>query len=121
MDAGKTSYCENEDGIIIKVFNLRALLCRVFLFTGISFRLFSVKGIFIDEENARVIDEHYALVYAPRRSRDRFAENTVQIVGSEEEARQGAIPEKNIFAAKVVGPSRSSEGLRIFYLSEWLE
>ena len=80
-----------------------------------------MKGIYIDEKDARVIDEHYALVYAPRRSRDRFAENTVQVVESEAEARQGANPAKKIFAAKVVGPSRSSEGLRVFYLSEWLE
>ena len=80
-----------------------------------------MKGIYIDEENARVIDEHYALVYAPRRSRDRFAENTVQLVSSEEEARQGANPDKKIYAAKVIGPSRSSEGLRLYYLASWLE
>ncbi|MGD8483473.1 MAG: hypothetical protein PVJ63_11725 [Thioalkalispiraceae bacterium] len=80
-----------------------------------------MKGIYIDEEQARVIDEHYALVYAPRRSRDRFAENTVQIVDSEEQARQGANPDKKIYAAKVVGPSRSSEGLRLYYLASWLE
>lgn len=80
-----------------------------------------MKGIYIDEENARVIDEHYALVYAPKRSRARFAENTVQVVDSENEARQGANPEKKIYAAKVIGPSRSSEGLRLYYLSSWLE
>ena len=80
-----------------------------------------MKGIYIDDENARVIDEHYAVVYAPRRSRNRFAENTVQIVESEQAAREQANPEKKIYAAKVVGPSRSSEGLRVFYLSDWLE
>lgn len=80
-----------------------------------------MKGIYIDEENARVIDEHYAIVYAPRRSRDRFAENTVQIVASEEEARQAANPDEKRYAAKVIGPSRSSEGLRLYYLSGWLD
>jgi hypothetical protein len=80
-----------------------------------------MKGIYIDEENARVIDEHYALVYAPRRSRNRFAENTVQIVESAEAARSGANPGQKLYAARVIGPSRSSEGLRIYYLSEWLE
>ena len=80
-----------------------------------------MKGIYIDEENARVIDEHYALVYAPRRSRNRFAENTVEIVDSEQAAREKANPGKKIYAAKVVGPSRSSEGVRVFYLSSWLE
>lgn len=80
-----------------------------------------MKGIYIDEENARVIDEHYAVIYAPRRSRNRFAENTVQIVDSEKIAREQADPDKKLYAAKVVGPSRSSEGLRVFYLSDWLE
>ena len=80
-----------------------------------------MKGIYIDEENARVIDEHYALVYAPRRSRNRFAENTVEIVESEQMAREQADPDKKIYAARVVGPSRSSEGVRVFYLSSWLE
>ncbi len=98
-----------------------ALPRRAFLFSVIGFRLQGMKGIYIDEEQARVIDEHYALVYAPRRSRNRFAENTVQIVESEQVARQQANPEKKIYAAKVVGPSRSSEGLRVFYLSDWLE
>ena len=80
-----------------------------------------MKGIYLDEKNARVIDEHYALVYAPKRSRARFAENTVTVVGSEDEARQGENPGKKIFAAKVIGPSRSSEGVRLYYLSSWLE
>ena len=80
-----------------------------------------MKGIYIDEENARVIDEHYALVYAPRRSRNRFSENTVQVFDSEEEVRQAANPENKLYAAKVIGPSRSSEGVRLYYLSSWLE
>lgn len=80
-----------------------------------------MKGIYIDEEEARVIDEHFAVVYAPRRSRNRFAENTVQIVDSEQAARDQADPDNKIYAAKVVGPSRSSEGLRVYYLSDWLE
>jgi len=80
-----------------------------------------MKGIFLDVEDARVIDEHYALVYAPRRSRNRFAENTVQVFDSEKEARQAADPENKLYAAKVIGPSRSSEGVRLYYLSSWLE
>ena len=80
-----------------------------------------MKGIYIDEEQARVIDEHFAVVYAPRRNRNRFAENTVQIMVSEQTAREQANPDKKMYAAKVVGPSRSSEGLRVFYLSDWLE
>jgi hypothetical protein len=77
-----------------------------------------MKGIQI-EETAEV-GEHYALIYAPRTKRGRFPENCVEIVASEEAARQGADPDKNIHPAKVVGPSRSSEGFRIFYLVTWL-
>jgi hypothetical protein len=100
---------------------MQTLPCGVFLFVQILFRLWVMKGIYIDEQDARVIDEHYALVYAPRRSRNRFAENTVEVVESEQLARENANPDKKIYAAKVIGPSRSSEGLRVYYLSEWLE
>ncbi|MDH5649376.1 MAG: hypothetical protein OEY67_06935 [Gammaproteobacteria bacterium] len=68
-----------------------------------------------------VVEECYALLYAPRRQRDRFPENCVQVVATEEEALNGADPENNLFAAKVIGPSRSSEGCRLYYLVEWLE
>ena len=77
-----------------------------------------MKGIQIEETAA--VGERYALIYAPRTKRGRFPENCVEIVASEEAARQGADPGKNIHPAKVVGPSRSSEGFRVFYLVTWL-
>lgn len=79
-----------------------------------------MRGIYLDPD-APVIDEQYALVHAPRRSRDRFPENLVKIVASEQAARDGADPDNKLFPARVIGPSRSSEGLRIFYLVEWLK
>ena len=79
-----------------------------------------MRGIYLDPD-APVIEEQYGVVYAPRRSRGRFPENSVQIMGTEELARQHADPDKKKFPAKVVGPSRSSEGLRIYYVVEWLE
>ena len=67
-----------------------------------------------------IVEEHFAVIYAPRRHRDRFPENCVQIMASEQAAREAEDTEKNLFAARVVGPSRSSEGLRLYYLEAWL-
>jgi hypothetical protein len=78
-----------------------------------------MRGIYFDPD-APVINEQYAVVYAPRRSRDRFPENSVEIMESESAAREQAAAENKKFPAKVLGPSRSSEGLRIYYVVEWL-
>lgn len=73
------------------------------------------------DPDSDVVEEHYAVIYAPRRHRDRFPENCVEIVESEERARAKASPDKKLYAAKVVGPSRSSEGFRLFYLEQWFD
>lgn len=65
--------------------------------------------------------ERFALIYAPRRDRERYPENCVQIVESEAAAREGADPAKKLYPAQVVGPSVSSEGLRLYYLVGWLD
>lgn len=78
-----------------------------------------MRGITIDPD-APVIEEQFAVVHAPRRSRDRFPENSVHIVASAEEALAQCDPDNKRFAARVVGPSRSSEGLRLYYLVSWL-
>lgn len=79
----------------------------------------SMKGIYLDSET-NVTGEFFALVYAPGRQRNRFPESNVEIMGSPEQALAHALPEKKIFAAKVMGPARSSEGLKLYYLMEWL-
>ena len=73
------------------------------------------------DPDSDVVDEHFAIIYAPRRARDRFPENCVDIVESEQHAREAANPDKKRYAAKVVGPSRSSEGFRLYYLEQWLD
>ncbi|HID48176.1 MAG TPA: hypothetical protein EYP40_00925 [Chromatiales bacterium] len=78
-----------------------------------------MRGIHFDPD-APVINEQFAVVYAPRRSRGRVPENSVRVVESEQAAREGADPDRKYFAARVVGPSRSSEGMRIYYILEWL-
>ena len=70
---------------------------------------------------ADIVKEHFAVVYAPRRARGRFPENCVEVVESEQIAREAADASKKMYAARVVGPSRSSEGLRLYYLEAWLE
>lgn len=68
------------------------------------------------------LGEHFAVVYAPKvaRKKQRFSANVVTIYASGEEALAVADEEKRLVAAQVYGPSRSSEGLMLYYLSRWL-
>jgi hypothetical protein len=79
-----------------------------------------VKGYTLDGQT-QLVSECFALVHAPRRSRDRLAENCVQVVESEQKAREGADPARHLHPALVVGPARSSEGIRVYYLVRWLD
>lgn len=73
------------------------------------------------DPDSDVVQEQFAVVHCPRRKRDRFPEGSVEVVDSAETALAGADPDQNRYAAMVVGPSRSSEGARLYYLVEWLE
>lgn len=64
------------------------------------------------------LPRHFARVYAPRRGRGRFPENCVELVASEDAAHLGCNDKTH--AAVVCGPSRSSEGVRLYYLVRWL-
>lgn len=64
--------------------------------------------------------EEYAVIYAPRRQRQRYPENTVQVVATEQEALAQADEGRSMYAARVCGPFRSSEGFKLFYLVRWL-
>lgn len=63
---------------------------------------------------------HWAVVYVPKRSRNRFPASNVIIVQSRDAALAQANPVKRRFAASVIGPSKSSEGQFIYYLQNWL-
>ena len=63
----------------------------------------------------------FAVVYVPKRSRNRFSANCVEIKSCAADALDAADPNKKYFAARVSGPSKSSEGQFIYYLVEWLE
>jgi hypothetical protein len=73
------------------------------------------------EQGADALKQYPALVYTPRRSRNRFAENVVEIMDSEQQARDGADEHKKLQAAVVCGPIKSSEGFRLYYLVRWLK
>ena len=72
------------------------------------------------DPDSTLVERRYALVYTTNRRRSRFPENCVQIVESLEQATAGADPEAGLYPALVYGPSRSSEGLRLYYLIEWI-
>ena len=68
-----------------------------------------------------VSQEHFAVIYSQRPTRKRFPAGCVEVVEDEKTAiEQAALKEKS-FAARVIGPSKSSEGQYIYYLVNWLE
>ena len=80
-----------------------------------------ITSLFTDVES-KVVGTSPVVVYSPSgKSRKRFPEGVVEIYASEDEARAHADPAKSRHAALCSGPSRSSEGFRLFYLVRWLD
>ena len=75
----------------------------------------------LPDQNSELPRECYAVIDTPSLKRKRFPENNVTVMSSKEAALAGANPASNIVPAVVFGPSRSSEGFRLFYLVQWLE
>jgi hypothetical protein len=73
------------------------------------------------DPQGRVVEERFAVIYAPRRARDRFPESCVTLADSADAACAAADAAKGQFPAVVMGPSRSSEGLKLYYLVTWLD
>ena len=63
----------------------------------------------------------YVVIFSPQRRRQRFPEGCVSIQASEDAARAAARPVQGYHAAVASGPSRSSEGFRLYYLIRWLD
>ena len=90
-----------------------------------------MRGLVPPDPAGGVSDIQYAVVYEPKRNKKskreskrnnkRFSANCVEIKASEEEALTYASEDQTRYAAKVLGPSKSSEGQFIYYLVEWLE
>jgi len=78
-------------------------------------------SLFTDLESS-IVGTTAVVIYSPSgKSRKRFPEGVVEVYGSEEEALANAEPEKHRHAALASGPSRSSEGFKLFYLVRWLD
>lgn len=79
-------------------------------------------SLFTDVES-NVVGTSAVVIYSPsgKASRTRFPEGVVEVYTSEDEARAHADPEKSRYAAIASGPSRSSEGFKMFYLVRWLD
>jgi len=80
-----------------------------------------MRGMVPPDPESDVSRIRWAIVYLPRRSRKRFPAGCVRIVDDPASARAGADPGRNYYAARVLGPSKSSEGQLLFYLVEWLD
>ena len=63
----------------------------------------------------------FAVIFTPRPSRKRYPAGCVEIFETEAQALAAADPANNHHAARVVGPSKSSEGQYIYYLMAWLQ
>ena len=79
-----------------------------------------MKGMVPIDLQTSVSAEHFAIVYLPKRSRNRFPAGCVEIVDSKEVAIKAALQLEKKYAAIVIGPSKSSEGQFIYYLKKWL-
>jgi hypothetical protein len=74
-------------------------------------------GVYIDHE-APLVTERFALIATTPGKRKRFPESCVEVVADETEAH--AAGRTGWHPAVVMGPSRSSEGVRLYYLVRWL-
>lgn len=79
-----------------------------------------MRGMVPPDPSTTVSQPHYAVVFVPRRSRKRFAASCVTLKETREDAIVAEDIENKRYAAIVIGPSKSSEGQFIYYLSEWL-
>ena len=80
-----------------------------------------MRGFVPPDPYTKVSEEQFAVVYVPKRSRNRFPKGCVDVVSSKEEALEKSNPDQKKFPARVLGPSKSSEGQIIYYLVEWLD
>lgn len=81
----------------------------------------ALKGMVPPDPETEVSQVRYAVVYAPRRGRKRFPAGCVELHADAAAALAAADPRQKRFAARVVGPSKSSEGLYVYYLDRWLD
>ena len=79
-----------------------------------------MRGFVPLDPESDVSQEHFAVIYSNRPTRKRFPAGCVEIMESAELAIEQAGANDKQHAARVIGPSKSSEGQYIYYLMEWL-
>ncbi len=79
----------------------------------------SLRGIVPPDPETGVSQVRFAVIFTPRQNRKRYPAGCVEIYDSMEAAIAAADPANKRHAARVVGPSKSSEGQFIYYLVEW--
>ncbi|WP_324780443.1 hypothetical protein [Thiobacillus sedimenti] len=78
-------------------------------------------SLFTDVES-KIVGTAPVVIYSPSgKTRKRFPEGVVEVHATEAEALAHADPAQHRHAAIASGPSRSSEGFRLFYLVRWLD
>jgi len=76
----------------------------------------------VGDPESQVVATQAVVIYSPSgKSRKRFPENCVVVHRDEAAARSAARPAEGYHAALASGPSRSSEGFRLYYLIRWLD
>ena len=89
-----------------------------------------MRGFVPPDPEGGVSEVQYAVVYEPKHNKEklraskrhnkRFSANCVEIKASEEDALEASDVTTHRYPAKVLGPSKSSEGQLIYYLVEWI-
>lgn len=79
-----------------------------------------MRGMVPDDPDSKASNIEFAVIYVPKRSRNRFAASCVEIKSCAADAIDEADDKNKRYAARVSGPSKSSEGQYIYYLVEWL-
>lgn len=77
--------------------------------------------MYLDAEAPQLVRPHYAVVNVRRGARKRFSASSVELKVDATDALAAADPAQDLHAAEVIGPSRSAEGFRIYYLVRWLD
>ena len=81
----------------------------------------SLRGIVPPDPETGVSQERFAVIFTPRQNRKRFPAGCVEVKPTAADAIDEADPDNRRYAARVSGPSKSSEGQYIYYLLEWLD
>ena len=80
----------------------------------------ALRGMVPPDPQTGVSQERFAVIFTPRTSRKRYPAGCVEIYETGAAALEAADPDNKRHAARVVGPSKSSEGQFIYYLMQWL-